>query len=66
MTFWEHWQKPRILWYPGTHLSFHWESEVRAFMLEAFTGSGLLDHVSADAESRPVELRRRRARSKAA
>jgi hypothetical protein len=39
---WEHWDRPRIAWYHGSHLSFHWEPEVRVLMFDAFTQSGLL------------------------
>jgi dienelactone hydrolase len=39
---WEHWERPRIAWYHGSHLSFHWEPEVRMLMLDAFTQTGLL------------------------
>jgi len=43
---WEHWQRPRIAWYTGSHLSFRWETEVRSLMREAFDDSGLLAHAT--------------------
>jgi dienelactone hydrolase len=48
---WEHWERPRIAWYQGSHLSFHWEPEVRLLMFDAFSESGLL--------ASPRRLRRR-------
>jgi dienelactone hydrolase len=33
---WEHWQRPRLAWYNGSHLSFGREREVRALLREAF------------------------------
>jgi hypothetical protein len=32
---WEHWGRPRIAWYPGTHLSFRRETGVRRLLDEA-------------------------------
>jgi len=32
---WNHWQRPRIAWYAGSHVSIHWEPEVRALVREA-------------------------------
>jgi len=39
---WDHWERPRIAWYQGSHLSFHFEPEVRILMFEAFSQSGML------------------------
>jgi dienelactone hydrolase len=33
---WEHWKRPRLAWYNGSHLSFAGEREVRALLREAF------------------------------
>jgi len=33
---WEHWGRPRLAWYNGSHLSFAGEREVRALLREAF------------------------------
>jgi hypothetical protein len=38
---WEHWERPQINWYEGSHLSFYWESSVTQFV-EAALGSTLL------------------------
>ena len=38
---WEHWERPRIAWYHGTHLSFHFDRDVRALMHDAYIESGL-------------------------
>ncbi|HSP97317.1 MAG TPA: hypothetical protein VL049_08745, partial [Candidatus Dormibacteraeota bacterium] len=32
---WRHWQRPRSVWYRGTHLSFAWESRPRAWLHDA-------------------------------
>jgi hypothetical protein len=34
---WEHWQRPRLAWYNGSHLSFSREREVRTLLGEAFS-----------------------------
>lgn len=38
---WRHWGEPRAAWYRGSHLSFSWEAEVKALILEALTTCGL-------------------------
>jgi dienelactone hydrolase len=32
---WQHWEKPRLDWYQGSHTSFGWESTVRGLLLDA-------------------------------
>ena len=32
---WEHWERPRISWYPGGHVSFYWTAGVQSFVEEA-------------------------------
>ncbi|MGA2519697.1 MAG: alpha/beta hydrolase [Acidimicrobiales bacterium] len=39
---WEHWDKPRISWYPGNHVGYLWSRQVEAFLVEALTTSGLV------------------------
>jgi len=39
---WEHWERPRIAWYAGSHVSFLLEPAVRRFLEEAFADSGLV------------------------
>jgi len=41
---WEHWGRPRLAWYHGSHVSFLWEPEVKRLLLEAFKDRGLLPH----------------------
>jgi hypothetical protein len=41
-SLWEHWERPRIAWYAGSHVSFLLEPEVRRFLEEAFADSGLV------------------------
>ncbi len=38
---WQHWERPRILWYAGSHVSIHWEPEIRALVREALRASDL-------------------------
>jgi hypothetical protein len=42
LALWEHWERPRIAWYAGTHVSFGWEAEVRGLLTEAFAAGGLI------------------------
>jgi hypothetical protein len=37
---WLHWEKPRIAWYQGSHVSFILEPDVRALLDEAYTRLG--------------------------
>jgi hypothetical protein len=39
---WHHWEKPRVAWYHGGHVSFLWERDVKEFLREALGASGLL------------------------
>ena len=38
---WEHWGRPRLDWYEGSHTSFGWETTVRALLADALGRSGL-------------------------
>ena len=38
---WEHWDKPRIAWYPGGHLTFRLHPSVPRLVLTALVDSGL-------------------------
>lgn len=38
---WRHWDRPRLEWYDGSHLSFGWEPTVRTLLAEALDRSGL-------------------------
>jgi hypothetical protein len=39
---WKHWDRPRLAWYAGTHVSFGWEREVRSLLEEALVKSRLV------------------------
>ena len=41
-TLWEQWGRPDICWYPGGHLSFPFEPEVKRFVNKALRTSGLV------------------------
>ena len=43
---WEHWERPQIEWYQGTHVSFIIEPGVRAFVDTALADSGMTEHRS--------------------
>ena len=38
---WEHWDKPRISWYPGNHVGYLWSRQVESFLAESLEASGL-------------------------
>lgn len=42
LELWDHWGRPRVSWYHGSHVSFLWETEVRTLLLDAFREQGLL------------------------
>ena len=39
---WEHWDRPRMAWYPGGHVGFFWASQVSRFVEDALAESGLV------------------------
>jgi dienelactone hydrolase len=45
---WNHWKRPRMAWYHGSHFSFLWEPETRSLVREALT----MTMIGADDESR--------------
>jgi hypothetical protein len=42
VALWEHWGRPRLDWYEGSHVSFGWESTVKGLLADALARSGLL------------------------
>jgi hypothetical protein len=38
---WEHWERPPVLWYRGSHIGFAWSGEVRRFIDGALETSGV-------------------------
>ncbi|HZT67772.1 MAG TPA: alpha/beta hydrolase [Acidimicrobiales bacterium] len=38
---WEHWERPKMAWYPGGHLGFFWQGAVTSFVTDALVESGL-------------------------
>jgi hypothetical protein len=38
---WQHWERPRLDWYEGSHTSFGWETTVRGLLTDALVHSGL-------------------------
>ena len=45
---WEHWDKPRISWYPGNHVGYLWSRQVESFLGESLEASGLSCRPAAD------------------
>jgi len=39
---WHHWDRPRLLWYQGGHVSFRWERPVKKLIKQALNESGLV------------------------
>jgi hypothetical protein len=37
LALWQHWKKPRLVWYAGGHISQHWEPEVRQLQTEVLS-----------------------------
>ncbi len=37
MALWNHWDRPRVAWYQGSHVSFLWEKDVKALLEEALS-----------------------------
>lgn len=57
---WHHWERPRLAWYGGGHVSFLWEAQVEALLREALE-NGLLNRAAAaapapDDEDAPASL----------
>lgn len=40
---WDHWQRPSIRWFDGSHVGFLWSGAVRGFIRDALSSSGLVD-----------------------
>jgi hypothetical protein len=39
---WEHWDRPRLDWYEGSHTSFGWETTVRGLLADALARAGMV------------------------
>lgn len=54
---WEHWDRPRIEWYPGGHVGFFFAGGVQRFVVEALDDAGLLGpQPPTSSASRPAGL----------
>jgi hypothetical protein len=42
LALWEHWERPRLDWYEGSHVSFGWEATVKGLLTDALARSGLV------------------------
>jgi hypothetical protein len=39
---WRHWDEPRLVWYPGAHLTFNLHADVKVLIRETLGGAGLI------------------------
>ena len=46
-SLWRHWDRPRIHWFEGGHLSFRWDPGVRRLLAEALGAGGRADRIPA-------------------
>jgi hypothetical protein len=54
---WEHWERPRMAWYPGGHVGFFWASDVSRFVEDALSEAGLAEQGSTSRRATaPAEL----------
>jgi len=44
---WRHWERPRVVWYQGSHVSFLMEPSVRALLEEALDARSMLEQTHA-------------------
>jgi hypothetical protein len=49
-SLWEHWERPKMAWYPGGHVGFWWARNVTAFVTAALAESGLARPVAPSAQ----------------
>ena len=49
---WQHWGRPRVAWYAGSHISFLFEPTVRSLLREALGPDGLLRARAAERRAR--------------
>jgi hypothetical protein len=53
---WEHWERPRMVWYPGAHVTFPRDQEVRRLVRDALSESGLAPREDASPGRHPPTL----------
>jgi dienelactone hydrolase len=51
---WEHWERPRIAWYPGGHIGFLLAGAVQQFVTEALQESGMATREDDEADATGV------------
>ena len=51
---WRHWDRPRLGWYDGSHISFMWENAVERLVVEALGSTGFLEHARGRPALAPV------------
>lgn len=56
LDLWHHWQRPRVLWYQGSHVSFVLEPSVQALLAEALDATAMLDDAHADTHATVTPL----------
>jgi dienelactone hydrolase len=59
---WEHWERPKVAWYPGSHMTFIWSGEVARFVDQSLIESGFVSAERVEAARRAAEVKRARMR----
>jgi hypothetical protein len=52
---WEHWERPKIAWYPGGHVGYFIAGAVQRFVIDSLRESGMVDSPT-DTRSSAVSL----------
>lgn len=58
LDLWEHWERPEIAWYQGSHISFLWEPAVKHLITDALADNGLLRVPRSPSQRREARERR--------
>jgi hypothetical protein len=45
---WRHWDRPRMDWYEGSHVSFLWEPKVARLVVDALASAGMISPMAID------------------
>jgi hypothetical protein len=48
VSLWEHWSRPAICWYPGSHVGYLWSRPVARFLDRSLTTAGLTERAWAE------------------
>lgn len=62
LALWQHWERPEIAWYPGSHVSFMFEPVVKHLISDALADNGLVRAPRSPRQQREASKRRARRR----